>query len=108
MSLAFRETLERKSRERRTAEIKIEDETAYLVSMSERQRAYCEKITRKNPEHLNAALIVQTLCDEDGNRLFSDEELDVVLELDSRYTAILAEAAADHCSGADLEAVIKN
>jgi hypothetical protein len=48
-------------------------------------------------DRMNAELLVLTLVDESGNRLFADNEISEVQTLDSVMFDTLADAAYEHC-----------
>lgn len=74
-----------------------------LQSLSELERAKVEVASKNDQFKLRALLIAVSLVDVDGNRLFSDDDVDSVLSMDSRITLRLSDAVLEHI-GRDDEA----
>lgn len=96
----------------------------YISSMTERERAEDEyaiaKAADKGEEkeiwvRLRARMIQRQLCDQDGNRLYSDSkaDLDEILSLDSSVTNAITDAIEQYCgrikpTAVDTDETIKN
>lgn len=79
-----------------------------VQSLTELERATVEAIASQDPKKMRAMLIVQSLVDEDGNRLFSDKEVDSVLQMDSRVSIALSDVVLDHIGRDKSEDAVKN
>lgn len=79
-------------------------------SFSERERSEFERIIDTKPEESRAYLLVKTLVDAEGKRLFADNETSLILELDAAVTTTLGAIALGHISPSaiDLGDSIKN
>lgn len=98
--------------ERRYAESYVEEIGLIRIqSLSEFERAKIEKVAIETPEKLRALLIVFCLVDEEGNRLFSDEDVDAIGAIDSRTTAAVYTEIEEHLqpdADATVDEAIKN
>lgn len=80
-----------------------------IQSLSEGERAKIEtEAAKDNFATLRARLVAACLVDEDGTRLFGDDECEAIGRLDSRYVAPIADAINDHCEVIQLEDAAKN
>lgn len=85
--------------------------TIRVQSLSEKERSSLEVAAGQDPASLRSRMIAAAIVDQDGNRVFSDAEVDQIGEVDFRVTLALADAVAEHCGGiredaaADVDAV---
>ena len=79
-----------------------------VQSLTELERATVESIASQDAKKMRAMLIVQSLVDDDGNRLFSDKEVDSVLQMDSRVSIALSDVVLDHIGRDKSEDAVKN
>jgi hypothetical protein len=79
-----------------------------LQSLTELERASVEKTANEDTTKLRAMLIAYSMVDEDGNRLFSDDEIGTVLAMDSRFTLPLSTAVLNHVGRDSTEDAVKN
>ena len=102
---------------RRYAEVKVPSYgNCRIQSLTERERAQIEYAmtfaddSKAVAHTLKARLIVMCMVDSAGLRIWSDAEIDVVADLDSRFTAAMVDAIEEHCgiSKADVEELEKN
>ena len=93
----------------RLAEIAGLPQPVRIQSLSEGERATIEtKLSGSDLSKLRAALVVRCVVDEDGDRLFADEDVDQVLEMDSTIVSEISDAIQDHCATAEIEELAKN
>lgn len=81
--------------------------TFRLQSLTEGERAAIYAASASDGK-LYARLLVATLVDEEGRRLFADEQLDAVLALDTAVSIPLSEAAEAHAGKLNVEGAGKN
>jgi hypothetical protein len=102
---------------RRVVEAQWCGKKVWIQSLTEGERAQLEAaVLEDKGASLRASVIVQTLVDESGRRLFSDDAVDLafVQSLDSRVTSEIYEQVDAHCgqtgkgSQEELEAAAKN
>lgn len=79
-----------------------------VQSLTELERATVEVVASQDAKKMRAMLIVQSLVDDDGNRLFSDKEVDSVLQMDSRISMALSDVVLDHIGRDKSEDAVKN
>jgi hypothetical protein len=84
-----------------------------IQSITERERAELEKAVTDGDGSVRARVIVATVVDSAGNRIFTDDHVDMIDSLDSQITGALFDAISDHCDmGGDrlgkIEAHVKN
>lgn len=79
-------------------------------SLSERERSEFERIIDAKPEESRAYLLTRTLVDGEGKRVFADDELSLILELDAAVSTVLGGIAMKHISpsAVDLGDEVKN
>lgn len=69
-----------------------------IQSMTERERAELEKaVTDGDGASVRALVIVATLVDSQGHRIFTDDHVDMIDSLDSQVTGALFDAISEHC-----------
>lgn len=66
----------------------------FVQSMTERERGEIESASQ---EEFRARVIVNCLVDEEGNRLFSEDDVPTVLAMDTKYTLPIFFAISEHC-----------
>lgn len=81
---------------------------AYVRSITEGERAAIEDATRQDPKRARVLLIVSSLCDEEGTPLLGKNDIDALMEADSRVTMALSNAIARHIQPTDYEGTRKN
>lgn len=89
-----------------------------LQSLSELERSQYElaaldnknAVSREKLLHQRCRLIALCVVDDEGKRLFSDDDVRLLLEMDSQITNAIFDAAQLHCgfTKADIEALEKN
>lgn len=80
-----------------------------LQSLTELERAQIEQVAATDVTRMRAQLIAVALVDDAGNRLFSDQETDHILRMDSRLTGELSTAVMLHVGRQDTtEDQVKN
>lgn len=65
-----------------------------LRSLTEAERI---KVVNSSDGEEMATLMVYSLIDDNGDRVFSEEELPLVLSLDAGYVRAISEQAREHC-----------
>lgn len=84
-----------------------------IQSLTERERAELESaIVERKGGSLRARIIAKSVVDEDGKRIFSDDDIPFIESLDSQVTSELYDAIDQHCGVIrgqdDLETIGKN
>jgi hypothetical protein len=110
MALATREELlsklGRAKRRYREIHLPVSDLTVRIRSLTEGElSSYQRKLFAKGGRGLdptalrtaNRRLFALCLVDEQGNRLFSDSDVDTMVEMDSMDSGKLYEACSEHC-----------
>jgi hypothetical protein len=107
--MTIRDKLLATCNKRRVAEYNVDGlGEVRLQSLTELERASVEKTANEDTTKLRAMLIAYSMVDEDGNRLFSDEEVGTVLAMDSRFTLPLSTAVLNHLGRDSTEDAVKN
>ena len=70
--------------------------TVKIQSMSERERADAQRLSEDKPGEFSARLIVTCVCNGDGHRLFSEADIPLLLEADSRVVQSLIGEILEH------------
>lgn len=115
---ASRESFLSKSR-RRFKEISFEGEVYRIQSLTERERVQYDlqlqdkktgRFTDKSLEKMRRLFVVKVLVDDSGNRIFTDEEEELLKDIDGRLVSVLYETGQGHCGydKADVEDIVKN
>lgn len=80
-----------------------------MQSLTELERAQIEQVATTDVTRMRAHLIALSLVDDDGNRLFADQEVETILKMDSRLTGDLSTAVMLHVGRQDAtEDAVKN
>lgn len=79
-----------------------------VQSLSELERAKVERAAGQDVTRLRATLIAMSVVDVEGHRLFSDDEVDAILDMDSRITLALSDIVMEHIGRDKTEAHLKN
>lgn len=104
--------------EREAVEVERWGGTVYVRELTGRERDQFEnEILTGDPndpdvntENLRARLLVRTLCDEDGNRLFGDDQMDDLADKSGAVLSRLFEKAQElnGMTAEDMEAIAGN
>lgn len=81
-----------------------------LQSITEKERSEFERLADTKPDEARAYLIVRSLVDADGLRVFADEDVKTVQEMDSAVTIALGSFVLRHTmpGALPIEDAIKN
>lgn len=80
-----------------------------MQSLTELERAQIEQVASTDVTRMRAQLIALSLVDDEGHRLFADQEVETILKMDSRLTGELSTAVMLHVGRQDTtEDEVKN
>jgi hypothetical protein len=68
-----------------------------VQSLTEGERAALEKTVTDGDGAIRARVIIATVVDDGGHRIFTDDHIDFITSLDSQVTGALFDAISDHC-----------
>lgn len=102
------------ARRRRYTEFEIDGfGTVRIQSLTERERASIEKQAGNDGFCYRASLIALAVVDANGDRVFSDEDVEQLAEADCQLTISLSDAVIEHVGAlqftqSSIEAEVKN
>ena len=101
-----REALTATAAARRYTEVPLPGGKVRLQSLTELERQQAD--LNGPPEQMTARYIVKCVVDKQGRRMFADEQIDEVLQLDAQITIQLDQAILQHVGMRTLEQAGKN